>query len=156
MYIWSLQKIVVIYASTTEGASRATGITSPEAKSNGKLCALRSCITSMPRSARLMMSAHVLITRPSESMTAWLKSENQDNKTIENSTTKSTKSPSANSCDYLLNPLRLKAMVEIPIAVNQIPRTGHNARKKCSARELLKDAYWKMRRPKYPWAATIL
>jgi hypothetical protein len=29
----------------TAGAVKATGNTSPEAKSNGKLCALRSCIT---------------------------------------------------------------------------------------------------------------
>ena len=62
----------------------ATGMTSPEAKSNGKLWALRSCMTSIPKSSRLIMSAQVLMTRPSESMTAWLK----------------------------LNPLRLKAMVD--------------------------------------------
>ena len=51
--------------------------------------------------------------------------------------------------DWLkLNPLRLNAMVETPRAVNQIPITGHAARKKCRERELLKDAYWKIRRPK--------
>ena len=73
-----------------------------EAKSNGKLCALRSCITSIPRLARLITSAHVLITRPCESTTDWLK----------------------------LNPFRLNAIVEIPSAVNQIHTTGQAARKK--------------------------
>ena len=34
------------------------------AKSNGKLCAFLSCITSIPKFARLTMSAHVLITLP--------------------------------------------------------------------------------------------
>ena len=43
-------------------------------------------------------------------------------------------------------------MVDTPMAVNQIPMTGQAARKKWRARELLKEAYWKMRRPKYPWA----
>ena len=33
---------------------------------------------------------------------------------------------------------------------------SHAARKKCKERELLKDAYWKIKRPKYPWAATML
>jgi hypothetical protein len=47
-----------------------------------------------------------------------------------------------------LNPFRLKAIVERPREVNQIPTTGHAARKKCRERELLKDAYWKIRRPK--------
>jgi len=42
----------------------------------------------------------------------------------------------------------LKAIVEIPIAVNQIPITGQIARKKWSERELLNEAYWKIRRPK--------
>ena len=44
--------------------------------------------------------------------------------------------------------MRLKAIVETPRAVNQIPTTGQAARKKCSERELLKEAYWKIRRPK--------
>ena len=63
----------------------------------------------------------------------------------------------APSTDWLrFRPFKLKAMVATPIAVNQIPTTGHAARKKCSARELLKEAYWKIRRPKYPCAATML
>jgi hypothetical protein len=46
--------------------------------------------------------------------------------------------------DWLkLNPFKLNAMVEIPIAVNQIPITGHAPKKKCKERELLNDAYWK-------------
>jgi hypothetical protein len=40
----------------------------------------------------------------------------------------------------------LNAIVEIPRAVNQIPTTGQAARKKCRERELLKEAYWKIRR----------
>ena len=74
-----------------------------------------------------MMSAQVLIVRPFESKIDWLK----------------------------LNPFRLNAIVEIPKAVNQIQITGKAARKKWSARELLKDAYWKINRPKYACAATI-
>merc|ERR1712127_114518 len=54
----------VLPVALTAPAVKATGNTSPEAKSNGKLCALRSCITSIPKSARLIMSAQVLITRP--------------------------------------------------------------------------------------------
>ena len=77
----------------------------------------RSCITSNPRLARFRTSAQVLTMRPLDETTDWLK----------------------------LNPLRLNAMVEIPRAVNQIPTTGHTARKKCSDRELLNDAYWKIR-----------
>jgi hypothetical protein len=50
----------------------------------------------------------VLITRPSESTTDWLK----------------------------LKPFKLNAIVLIPIAVIQIPTTGHKAKKKCKAREL--------------------
>jgi hypothetical protein len=46
------------------GAARATGIDSTVARSRGKLWALRSCITSKPRLARLITSAQVLITRP--------------------------------------------------------------------------------------------
>jgi hypothetical protein len=42
----------------------------------------------------------------------------------------------------------LKAIVEIPKAVNQIPITGQAAKKKCNERELLKEAYWKIKRPK--------
>jgi hypothetical protein len=47
-----------------------------------------------------------------------------------------------------LKPLRLNAIVETPKAVNQIPTTGQIAKKKCKERELLKDAYWKIKRPK--------
>ena len=43
-----------------------------------------------------------------------------------------------------LKPFRLKAIVEIPSDVSQMPTTGHIARKKCSARLLLKYAYWKV------------
>jgi hypothetical protein len=100
----------------------AKGMTSPEARSRGELCAVRSCMTSMPRSARLKTSAHVLMTRPWLSTMDWLK----------------------------LNPFKLNAMVETPMDVNQVPRTGHKAKKKCKARELLNVAYRKMRRPKYP------
>ena len=32
--------------------------------------------------------------------------------------------------------------------VHHIPMTGHAPRKKCKLRELLNDAYWKIRRPK--------
>jgi hypothetical protein len=39
--------------------------------------------------------------------------------------------------------------------VNQIQITGKAAKKKCRLRELLKDAYWKINRPKYACAATI-
>ena len=67
-----------------------------------------------------MMSAQVLITRPCESTTDWLK----------------------------LKPFKLNAIVEIPKAVNQIPTTGQAAKKKCKERELLKEAYWKIKRPK--------
>jgi hypothetical protein len=49
--------IVEVDYASIEGASTA-------AKSKGKLCALRSCITSIPKLARLMMSAQVLTTRP--------------------------------------------------------------------------------------------
>jgi hypothetical protein len=41
-----------------------------------------------------------------------------------------------------LKPLRLKAIVDKPKAVNQIPITGQAAKKKCNERELLKEAYW--------------
>ena len=51
--------------------------------------------------------------------------------------------------DWLkLKPFKLNAIVEIPKAVNQIPTTGHTAKKKCKARELLNEAYWKIKRPK--------
>jgi hypothetical protein len=75
-----------------------------------------------------MMSAQVLIVRPLESKIDWLK----------------------------LNLFKLNAIVEIPRAVNQIQITGKAAKKKCNDRELLKDAYWKINRPKYACAATIL
>jgi hypothetical protein len=59
--------------------------------------------------------------------------------------------------DWLkLNPFKLNAIVLIPNEVNQIPITGHAARKKCNERLLLNEAYWKINRPKYPWAATML
>jgi hypothetical protein len=61
-----------------------------------------------------------LITRPCESTTDWLK----------------------------LKPFKLNAIVEIPKAVNQIPTTGQAAKKKCNERELLNEAYWKIKRPK--------
>jgi len=67
-----------------------------------------------------MISAHVLITRPCESTNDWLK----------------------------LKPFKLNAIVEIPKAVNQIAITGQAAKKKCKERELLKEAYWKIKRPK--------
>ena len=47
-----------------------------------------------------------------------------------------------------VKPLRLKAMVDTPRAVNQMPTTGQAARKKWRLRLLLKEAYWKIRRPK--------
>jgi hypothetical protein len=84
------------------GATKATGVELVEAKSSGKLCALRSCITSIPRPARFKMSAQVLTTCPSLDWIDWLK----------------------------LNPFRLNAMVLTPKAVNQIPTTGQAARKK--------------------------
>jgi hypothetical protein len=42
----------------------------------------------------------------------------------------------------------LKAIVDKPKAVNQIPITGQAAKKKCNERELLNEAYWKIKRPK--------
>jgi hypothetical protein len=42
----------------------------------------------------------------------------------------------------------LNAIVDNPRAVNQIPITGQAAKKKCNERELLKEAYWKIKRPK--------
>ena len=44
------------------GAFRAIGVDLAVAKSSGKLCAFLSCITSIPRPARLSTSAQVLIT----------------------------------------------------------------------------------------------
>jgi hypothetical protein len=67
-----------------------------------------------------MMSAQVFNTRPFESTTDWLK----------------------------FNPFKLNAIVDNPKAVNQIPITGQAAKKKCNERELLKEAYWKIKRPK--------
>ena len=90
------------------------------ARSSGKLWALRSCITSMPRLARLITSAQVVITLLWASRTDWLK----------------------------LKPFRLKAMVLMPRLVNQLPTTGQAARKKWRLRLLLKEAYRKIRRPK--------
>jgi len=46
-----------------------------------------------------------------------------------------------------LKPFRLKAMVLMPRLVNQMPTTGQAARKKWRLRLLLKEAYWKIRRP---------
>jgi hypothetical protein len=48
----------------------------------------------------------------------------------------------------LTKPFKLKAIVEIPKAVNQIPTTGQIAKKKCKDLELLNEAYWKIKRPK--------
>merc|ERR1712146_634006 len=79
-----------------------------------------SCITSISKLARFKISAQVLITRPWLSTIDWLK----------------------------LKPFKLNAIVEIPKAVNQIPITGQAAKKKCKERELLKLAYWKIKRPK--------
>jgi electron transfer flavoprotein beta subunit len=57
--------------------------------------------------------------------------------------------PAIVTTDWLkLKPFKLNAMVDSPRAVNQIPTTGQAARKKCRERELLKDAYWKIKRPK--------
>lgn len=67
-----------------------------------------------------MMSAQVFSTRPCESTTDWLK----------------------------LKPFKLNAIVDKPNDVNQIPITGQAAKKKCNERELLNEAYWKIRRPK--------
>ena len=39
--------------------------------------------------------------------------------------------------------------------VNQTQTTGNTARKKCRERLLLNDAYWKIKRPKYPWADVL-
>src|SRR5579883_1982011 len=96
-----------------EGATKAMGWASPNARSNGKLWALRSWITSIPKLARFKTSAHVGTGLP------WL-----------------------SRIDSLkLNPFRLKDMVLMPNDANQIPITGHAARKKWSDRELLKEAY---------------
>jgi hypothetical protein len=45
-----------------------------------------------------------------------------------------------------LKPFRLKAIVLIPKAVNQINTKVKAAKKKCKERELLKLAYWKIRK----------
>ena len=55
-----------------------------------------------------------------------------------------------------VKPLRLKAIVQIPMEVSHMPTTGKAPRKKCRERELLKEAYWNISLPKYPWAATML
>ena len=47
-----------------DGARRATGVDSADAKSNGKLWAFLSCITSIPRLARFKTSAQVGTTLP--------------------------------------------------------------------------------------------
>ena len=86
------------------GAVSATSVVSADAKSNGKLCAFLSCITSIPKFALLRTSAHVGTTLPELSMIDWLK----------------------------LNPFRLNAMVDIPMDVNQTQTTGNTAKKKCS------------------------
>ena len=85
-----------------EGADNATSVDSTDAKSNGKLCAFLSCITSIPRFALFRTSPHVGTTLPDASTTDWLK----------------------------LKPLRLNAIVQIPIEVNHTQITGHDARKK--------------------------
>ena len=87
-----------MYWAVTISRAAATN----HAKSSGKLCAFRSCITSIPKLARLSTSAQVGTTFPEESSIDWLK----------------------------LNPLRLNAMVETPIEVNHMQTTGKTARKK--------------------------
>ena len=42
---------MIIQISTNEGAVSATGVDSAAARSSGKLCALRSCITSIPKTS---------------------------------------------------------------------------------------------------------
>jgi hypothetical protein len=55
--------------------------------------------------------------------------------------------PWLSTIDWLkLKPFKLNAIVEIPKAVNQILQLA--AKKKCKERELLKLAYWKIKRPK--------
>ena len=85
-----------------EGAVKATSVVSAEARSSGKLCAFLSCITSIPRFALLRTSPHVGTILPFASTTDWLK----------------------------LKPLRLNAIVQIPIEVNHTQTTGNTARKK--------------------------
>ena len=85
-----------------EGAVNATSVVSADAKSNGKLCAFLSCITSIPKFALLRTSPHVGMILPLTSTTLWLK----------------------------LNPFKLNAIVQIPIEVNHTQITGHDARKK--------------------------
>ena len=62
-----MKDLIFSFDYPIEGAVKATGVDSAAAKSNGKLCALRSCITSIPRFARLSTSAHVGTTLPLES-----------------------------------------------------------------------------------------
>jgi len=102
------------------GAVSATSVVSADAKSSGKLCAFLSCITSIPKFALLRTSPHVGMIFPFTSTTDWLK----------------------------LKPFKLNAIVQIPIEVNHTQTTGNVARKKCKLLELLKEAYWKIRRPK--------
>ena len=85
-----------------EGAVKATSVVSAEARSSGKLCAFLSCITSIPKFALFRTSPHVGMIFPFTSTTDWLK----------------------------LNPLRLNAIVQIPIDVNHTQTTGNTARKK--------------------------
>ena len=85
-----------------EGAVNATSVVSADAKSNGKLCAFLSCITSIPKFALFRTSPHVGMIFPLTSTTDWLK----------------------------LKPLRLNAIVQIPIEVNHTHTTGKTARKK--------------------------
>ena len=85
-----------------DGATNATSVDSAAARSRGKLCAFLSCITSIPRFALLSTSPQVGTTLPDASTTDWLK----------------------------LKPLRLNAIVQIPIEVNHTQITGHDAKKK--------------------------
>ena len=101
------------FSQPISGAVRAICEDPALAKSSGKLWALRSCITSKPRLALFTTSAQVGTTLPLLSTIDWLK----------------------------LKPLRLKAIVQIPIEVSHMPTTGQVPRKKCRARELLKEAY---------------
>ena len=80
------------------------------------------CITSIRKFALLIISVQGLITHPSESIIDWSK----------------------------LKSLRLNTIVETPKAVNQIPITDQIAKKKSSKHELLKEADWKIKRPKQP------
>ena len=98
--------------------------TSTASRSRGKLWALRSCITSIPRLARLIISPRYYVHDLDYQL----------------------------QIGWNWNHLSWKSIVLIPKAVNQIPTIGQAARKKCRERELLKLAYWKINRPGRAWA----